>query len=122
MEYTDRYYEPVAQALHEIGVYVSVVNPILIHNYGNNLLRRVETDKKDALKIARYGLDNWADLREFTPMEAVRQQLKTANRQYQLYIKMKVGLKNNLIALLDQTWPGINTLLDSPVRPDGHQK
>ncbi len=122
MEYTGRYYEPVARALHEIGVYVSVVNPILIHNFGNNSLRRVETDKKDALKIAKYGLDNWADLREYTPMEAVRQQLKTANRQYQLYVKAKVGLKNNLIALLDQTWPGLNTFFDSPVKSDGRQK
>jgi len=122
MEYTGRYYEPVAAALHEIGIYVSVVNPILIHDFGNNSLRRVKTDKKDALKIAKYGLDNWADLREYTPMEAVRQQLKTANRQYQLYIKTKVSLKNNLIALLDQTWPGVNTFFDSPVRSDGRQK
>jgi len=122
MEYTGRYYEPVAMALHEIGIYVSVVNPILIHDYGNNSLRRVKTDRKDALKIAKYGLDNWSELREYTPMEAVRQQLKTANRQYQLYIKTKVSLKNNLIALLDQTWPGVNTFFDSPVRPDGRQK
>jgi transposase len=122
MEYTGRYYEPVARVLHEIGIYVSVVNPILIHDYGNNSLRRVKTDKKDALKIAKYGLDNWAELREYTPMEAVRQQLKTANRQFQLYTKMKVGLKNNLIALLDQTWPGVNTFFDSPVRSDGRQK
>lgn len=122
MEYTGRYYEPVARALHEVGIYVSVVNPILIHDYGNNSLRRVKTDKKDAMKIARYGLDNWAELQEYTPMEAVRQQLKTANRQFQLYMKMKVSLKNNLIALLDQTWPGVNTFFDSPVRPDGRQK
>ena len=122
MEHTGRYYEPVARALHEIGVYVSVVNPSLIHDFGNNSLRRVKTDKKDALKIAKYGLDNWADLREYTPMEAVRQQLKSAGRQLQLYTKMKVGLKNNLIALLDQTWPGVNTFFDSPTRSDGRQK
>lgn len=122
MEHTGRYYEPVAQALHDIGIYVSVVNPALIHDYGNNSLRRVKTDKKDALKIAKYGLDNWVGLREYTPMETVRQQLKTAGRQLQLYTKMKVGLKNNLIALLDQTWPGVNTFFDSPVRADGHQK
>lgn len=122
MEYTGRYYEPVARVLHETGIYVSVVNPILIHDYGNNSLRRVKTDKKDALKIARYGLDNWHELREYTPMETVRQQLKTANRQFQLYTKMKVGMKNNLIALLDQTWPGANTFFDSPVRSDGRQK
>jgi len=122
LEYTGRYYEPVARALHQVGIYVSAVNPILIHNYSDNSLRRVKTDRKDALKIAKYALDNWYDLREYTPMDAVRLELKTANRQYQLYTKMKVGLKNNLIALLDQTWPGVNTLFDSPVRADGRQK
>lgn len=122
MEYTGRYYEPVASVLHEVGIYVSVVNPSLIREYGNNSLRRVKTDKKDALKIAKYGLDNWVELREYTPMEAVRQQLKNVVRQLELYAKMKTGLKNNLIALLDQTWPGVNTFFDSPVREDGHQK
>jgi len=38
------------------------------------------------MKIAKYGLDNWVELREYTPMEAVRQQLKLCNRQYNLYI------------------------------------
>ena len=122
MEYTGRYYEPVASVLHEVGIYISVVNPSLIRDYGNNSLRRVKTDKKDALKIAKYGLDNWAELREYTPLEAVRQQLKNVVRQLELYSKMKTGLKNNLIALLDQTWPGVNTFFDSPVREDGHQK
>jgi Transposase and inactivated derivatives len=122
MEYTGRYYEPVVQALHAISIYVSVLNPSLIHDYGNNSLRRVKTDKKDAMKIAKYGLDNWAELRKYTPMEAVREQLKTANRQFQLYTKMRVGLKNNLIALLDQTWPSANTFFSSPIRPDGRQK
>lgn len=122
MEHTGRYYEPVAQVLHKIGIFVSVVNPSLIHDYANNSLRRVKTDKKDSLKIAKYGLDNWTDLREYTPMEAIRQQLKNVGRQLQLHTKIKVGLKSNLIALLDQTWPGINTFFDSPVRPDGHQK
>ena len=31
-------------------------------------------------------------------------------------------MKNNLIALLDQTDPGVNALFDSPVREDGTQK
>ena len=51
-EATGRYHEPVAAALYDAGIYVSVVNPILIHGYGNNSVRRVKTDRKDALKIA----------------------------------------------------------------------
>ena len=61
MEHTGRYYEPIAQALHDAGIYVCAVNPKLIKDYGNNSLRKVKTDKADSRKIARYGLDNWAD-------------------------------------------------------------
>lgn len=122
LEHTGRYYEPVAQMLHDAGIFVSAVNPLLIKEYGNNSLRRVKTDKADSLKIARYGLDNWAELREHTPMDTIRYQLKNMNRQYGLYVKNKTALKNNLIALLDQTYPGVNALFDSPVREDGSQK
>lgn len=122
LEHTGRYYEPVAQMLHDAGIFVSAVNPLLIKEYGNNSLRRVKTDKADSLKIARYGLDNWAELREHTPMDTIRYQLKNMNRQYSLYSKNKTALKNNLIALLDQTYPGVNALFSSPAREDGSQK
>lgn len=122
LEHTGRYYEPVAQMLHDAGIFVCAVNPLLIKEYGNNSLRKVKTDKADSLKIARYGLDNWVDLREHTSMDTIRYQLKTMNRQYGLYTKNKVAFKNNLIALLDQTYPDVNALFDSPVRADGSQK
>ena len=115
MEHTGRYYEQIAQYLHDAGLYVSAVNPKLI-------LRHVKTDKADAKKIAGYALDRWAELRQHTPMDTIRYQLKMLNRQCGLYTKTKTMMKNNLIALLDQTYPGVNTLFDSPVREDGTQK
>lgn len=57
MEATGRYHEPVAKALHEYGIYVCVLNPILIHQSGGGSVRKVKFDKKDAIKIAKYGLD-----------------------------------------------------------------
>lgn len=122
LEHTGRYYEPVVQMLHNAGIHVSAVNPLLIRQYGNNSLRKLKTDKADALKIAKYGLDNWTELREYTPVDTVRLQLKNLNRQYGLYCKNKTAYKNNLIALLDQTYPGINALFSSFVREDGSQK
>ena len=74
------------------------------------------------MKIAKYGLDNWVDLREYTPMDTIRQQLKLCSRQYDLYMKNVVALQNNLISLTDKTFPGVNELFSSPDRPDGHQK
>ena len=122
MEHTGRYYEPVANTLHNSGLFVSAVNPLLIKEYGGNSLRKVKTDKADAQKIARYALDNWADLRDYTPMDTIRYDLKTLNRQFHLASKQKTASANNLIALLEQTFPGVRKCFDSPVRNDGSQK
>lgn len=122
MEHTGRYYEPVANRLAEAGFFVSAVNPKLIKDYGTNSLRKVKTDKADALKIARYTLDNWQNLCQYTGMDILRNQLKTLNRQLAFYRKQKTALKNNLIALLAMTYPGVNTLFSSPARSDGSQK
>ena len=122
MEATGRYHEPIAAALHEYGIYVCVLNPLFIKQSGGGSIRKVKTDKADAMKIAKYGLDNWVDLREYTPMDTVRQQLKLCSRQYNLYMKTVVSLQNNLISLTDKTFPGVNELFSSPERADGHQK
>jgi len=122
MEATGRYHEPVAAALHELGIYVCILNPIVIKQSGAGSVRKVKSDKKDAFKIAKYGLDNWTKLREYTPMDAIRQQLKLFSRQYNLYMKTSVSMQNNLISLLDKTFPGADKLFDSPARDDGHQK
>lgn len=122
MEHTGRYYEPVAQVIHDQGLSVSAVNPLLIREYGGNSLRRVKTDKADAKKIARYGLDNWAELREYTLMDTIRYELKTLNRQFHLASKNRTACSNNLVALLDQSLSGVRGWFDSPVREDGSQK
>ena len=123
MEYTGKYFEPIAKHLHEAGLFVSVVNAILVHDYGGNTLRRGKTDKKDAIKLANYALDRWVDLVEYIPEEEIRQTLKVYNRQYNQYVKLKVMLKNNLISILDQTFPNANKLFSAPSRKaNGHEK
>ena len=76
MEYTGAYYEPIANALHNQGIFVSVVNPLLIDDYGTNRVRKVKTDKKDSLKIASFAIDKWLDLREYIPANDIRKTLK----------------------------------------------
>ena len=122
MEHTGRYYEPVATWLSDAGIFVSAVNPILIRDFGDDSLRTPKTDKADSKKIARYTLDRWAKLKQYGIMDKTRNQLKTMNRQFGFYMAQKTAMKNNLIALLDQTYPGVNALFDSPVREDGSQK
>ena len=123
MEHTGRYYESIAMFLNSSGFFVSALNPILLNRYQENpSLHNVKTDKADAVKIAKFGLDNWDELRQYEPMDTIRYQLKTMHRQFQLASKNETAFTNNLIALLEQTYPGIRKLLSSPARPDGSQK
>ena len=122
MEHTGRYYEPVATWLSDAGIFVSAVNPMLIRDFGDDSLRSPKTDKADSKKIARYTLDRWAKLKQYGSMDKTRNQLKTMNRQFGFYMAHKTAMKNNLIALLDQTFPGANSFFDSPARSDGSQK
>ena len=112
MEATGSYHLPIAWLLDHEGFYVSVVNPVLIHGYGNNSVRRGKTDKKDALKIASYGLQYWADLPRYLPQDPSRQLLKTCYRQYQEYSKTSSMFKNNLISLMDQYF--LASMVSSP--------
>lgn len=122
MEHTGRYYEPVATWLSDAGIFVSAVNPILIKDFGDDSLRAPKTDKADSKKIARYALDRWTKLKQYGSMDKTRNQLKTMNRQFGFYMDQKTSMKNNLIALLDQTYPGANDFFGSPARSDGSQK
>ena len=122
MEHTGRYYEPLAFQLSQAGLFVSAVNPKLIKDYNRNSLRKVKSDKADAIKIARYALDSWSELKPYSSIDEIRNQLKTMNRQFSFYMKHKTAMKNNLIGILDQTYPGVNSYFDSSARADGSQK
>ncbi|MBS6773458.1 MULTISPECIES: IS110 family RNA-guided transposase [Bacillota] len=122
MEATGNYHKPVAFVLHDAGLFVSVVNPVLIHDYDNNSLRRVKTDRKDAVKIANYTLDKWTRLRQYLPEDDTRLALKNCYRQYQQAVAVRTMLKNNLISSLDLTFPDANKLFSSPAKSNGCEK
>jgi transposase len=52
----------------------------------------------------------------------MRRLLKHCYRQYEQYSKVRAMLKNNLISLLDQTFPEVNRLFRSSRRADGREK
>ncbi|MBQ3356734.1 MAG: IS110 family transposase, partial [Oscillospiraceae bacterium] len=106
MEHTGMYWRPIALALKKCGFFVSVVNAMLIHDFSDNSIRKVKTDKADALKIANYALTFWRDLRDYSPEDETRQMLKIQSRLYERTLNSSVSLRNGLISLLDQTFPG----------------
>ena len=85
-------------------------------------MRRVKTDRKDAVKLANYGLDRWLTLPKYIPEEDTRLLLKNCYRQYRQYSKVQTVLKNSLISLLDIVFPDVNRLFSSSVRTDGGEK
>lgn len=102
MEHTGVYYQVVAETFVQSGISVSAVNPVLINKFGNNTLRKVKTDKKDSMKIARYALENRDGLRDYTILDTFRDSLKSFVRQYNFEDKNLSAQKNRLYALLNE--------------------
>lgn len=113
MEATGYYHYPILNFLIEHKIFVSVVNAILMHKYANIELRKGKTDKKDALKIANYGLDFWHKLIPFSPNEPIYDELKLLSRQYYQLNSIKVKCKISLLNLLDKTMPNISKVLSN---------
>ena len=75
MEYTGIYYQTIAYALYDNGLAISAIHAKLIHGFDNNSIRKIKTDKADAVKIANYGLSCWAKLPEWVPEDDRRRLL-----------------------------------------------
>lgn len=122
MEHTGMYWRPIALALKEGGFFVSVVNAMLIHDFSDNSIRKVKTDRADSLKIANYALTFWQELRDYSVEDETRQMLKIQSRLYERTLNSSIALRNGLISLLDQTFPGANKPFDEQRTKSGHIK
>lgn len=122
MKHTGRYYEILTHQFSESNLFVSAINPKLIKYFDNDSLRKVKSGKADTIKIARYAFDKWQNLKQYSVMDDLRNQPKTMNHQFGFYIKHKTAMRNNLIGILDQTYPSDNTHFDSLSRGNRNQK
>ena len=114
LEATGIYHLPVLLSLHEAGIFVCVVNPMLMKKYiASSSIRKAKTDRADAIRIAQYGLDHWFHLQNYMLANDTYEQLRLLGRQYERYTNMKVASKQTLDILLNQTMPGIKTLVRS---------
>ena len=111
MEATGAYHLPLLCSLKQAGIFVAVVNPLVMKKYASAAIRKGKTDKLDSIKIANYGLDNWFHLEDYRPPEEIYADLKLLGRQYQHYMTLSVMSLNSLTHLLDGVMPGIKALL-----------
>ena len=66
MESTGVYHLSIAYFLQQNGIFVSVVNALMIANFNKaENFRHTKTDSIDSTNIARYGIAYWAKLPQF---------------------------------------------------------
>ena len=111
MEPTSHYHYPLLKAFQEANLPVCLINPYQMKKYGDTALRKAKTDKRDSLRIAQYALEKSYSLIPYTPSDQKYEDLRFLSRQYSQRISTLTVNKVQLLALLDQTMPGITSLL-----------
>ena len=94
MEATNIYWEGLAQALHDQGQPVSVVNPARIKGHAMSQLRRSKTDKLDADVIADFCRAHQPRL--WTPPTPEQRKLRNLVRQRDDFLQTMTQQKNRL--------------------------
>ena len=122
MEATGVYHLPVLTYLKGHSVFVAVINPYQMKQYRMQGLRRVKTDKADSMTIAKYGLDNWDELKDFVSSEDKYRELTLLSRQYRHYMRIHVASLQELTHILDYTMPGAKKEFNSWDPENGKDK
>lgn len=122
MEATGIYHLPVLSYLHEKKIFVAVINPFEMKEYACRGIRRVKTDKQDAITISNYGIDNWYRLEEYKGTDETYAELKLLGRQYCHYMELHVKALQELTHMLDYTMPGIKKKFNSWNEASGRDK
>lgn len=122
MEATGIYHLPILNHLQDKGIFVSVINPFMMKEYACRGIRRVKTDKQDAITISNYGIDNWFRLENHKSDDEIYAELKLLGRQYSHYMEMHVKALLELTHMLDYTMPGIKGKLRSWNEGNGKDK
>ena len=111
MEYTGHYHYPVLKKLTDEHFQVCLVNPYQMKKYGDTELRRSKTDKKDAVRIATYALEKSYQLVPYSVDDQKYIDLKLLSRQYSQRMSTLTINKVYLVNMLDQTMPGVTSIL-----------
>lgn len=115
LEATGGYHQVVVAKLLTSNIFTVVVNPYIMKKYCAATLRKAKTDKIDSIRIANYGIDHWFSMAAYCPPDEIYKELKLLGRQYEQYVRLKVGCKIQLANLLDGVMPGIKSILQGTV-------
>ena len=111
LESTGSYHCPVVAALLENGIFVSVVNSLRMKRFCSQSIRKVKTDRIDAMQIALYGLAYWQELQPTKLPEDTYRELQLLARQYYQMTSLLIKAKVDFNAICDQVLPGMQELM-----------
>jgi len=113
LEATGGWSEDVAEALHDAGLTVSLVNPSRIKAFAQSELLRTKTDRVDAAMIARFCRLHVPD--PWTPPALEIRTLQGLVRRHRSLIEMRTEEQNRLDApiVADPVKASITTMLES---------
>jgi transposase len=96
LEATGNYGEAIAEALHEAGYWVSVVNPARIAAYAKSRLARNKTDAADAVLIAQFAQSEHPP--RWTPPAPELRELRTLLRHLEALLAQRQAERNRQAA------------------------
>ena len=102
LESTGSYHCPVVAALLENGIFVSVVNSLRMKRFCSQSIRKVKTDRIDAMQIALYGLAYWQELQPTKLPEDTYRELQLLARQYYQMTSLLIKAKVDFNAICDR--------------------
>lgn len=76
MEATGGYHFPLLVSFKHAGLFVSVINPLVMKKYALSALRKGKTDKLDSVRIVSFGMDNRFKLVDYSAPEEIYAQLR----------------------------------------------
>lgn len=104
MESTGHYSSILFNFFHRSNFEVYLINPLQTNSIKNLQVRKVKNDKIDAYRIAM--LFKLGELRPYLPPREDLAKIKVLCRHYYKLVDDSVMYKNDLIALVNQIFPG----------------
>jgi len=111
MESTGCYHINLFSFLHDEGIHVVVINPLLIANFAKLSLRKTKTDKKDALTIARFLLDHHEEISQLS-ISQDHQDLRDLSRERESLCHQITATKVEIKRVLRATFPELESIGD----------
>ncbi len=109
MESTGCYHINLFSFLHDKGIQVVVINPLLISNFAKLSLRKTKTDKKDAKTIVKFLMEHHEEISQLSLSQDV-QDLRDLSRERESLCHLIASTKVEIKRVLRTIFPELESI------------